>query len=248
VCPALGRDICSVCCGQKRLVEIQCPSDCAYLSVAKEHPPAIQVRRQQGDVTVLLQSMRDLNERQSQLFLMTAAFLVRHRPSGIHKLIDEDVAEASDHAQRRAQIVGDRVAEAVEIPDARLQLRGAPGHPALQVRVEPLELTDFESVVDFGKRLDAVITRTVPKVQKAVKWNSPFYGIEGQGWFLSFHVFTKYVKVSFFRGTSLRPLPPGHTEKSGEVRWIDIYESDKLDEAQMAKWVKQAAALPGWVP
>jgi hypothetical protein len=101
---------------------------------------------------------------------------------------------------------------------------------------------------DFGKRLDAVITRTVPKVQKAVKWNSPFYGIEGQGWFLSFHVFTKYVKVSFFRGTSLRPLPPGHTEKSREVRWIDIYESDKLDEAQMAKWVKQAAALPGWVP
>jgi hypothetical protein len=96
---------------------------------------------------------------------------------------------------------------------------------------------------DMGKRLDALIVHNAPNVRKAVKWNSPFYGIEGQGWFLSFHVFTHYVKVTFFRGTSLRPVPSGGTGK--DARWIDIHE-DALDEAQMANWVKQAAALPGW--
>ncbi len=78
---------------------------------------------------------------------------------------------------------------------------------------------------DLGKRLDALIVRNVPNVRKAVKWNSPFYGIEGQGWFLSFHVFTRYVKVTFFRGTSLRPVPPG-ASKHKDVRWIDIHEGD----------------------
>jgi hypothetical protein len=100
---------------------------------------------------------------------------------------------------------------------------------------------------DLGKRLDALIVRNVPNVRKAVKWNSPFYGIEGQGWFLSFHVFTHYVKVTFFRGTSLRPVPPG-ASKHKDVRYLDIREGDELDEAQMATWVKQAAALPGWIP
>ena len=98
---------------------------------------------------------------------------------------------------------------------------------------------------DLGKRLDALIVRHVPNVRKAVKWNSPFYGLEGQGWFVSFHVFTHYVKVTFFRGTSLRPVPPGGTGK--DARWLDLHEDD-LDLAQMATWVKQAAALPGWVP
>ena len=97
---------------------------------------------------------------------------------------------------------------------------------------------------DVGKRLDALITRTVPRVRKAVKWNSPFYGIERQGWFLSFHVFTRYVKLTFFRGTSLLPVPPGGTSK--EARWIDIHEDD-FDEAKIKAWVKQAAVLPGWL-
>ncbi len=101
---------------------------------------------------------------------------------------------------------------------------------------------------DLGKRLDAVVVRTVPNVRKAVKWNSLFYGIEGQDWFLSFRVLTHSVKVTFFRGTSLRPVPPGGTVRSKDVRWIDIREGDRLDESQMATWVKQAAALPGWVP
>jgi hypothetical protein len=100
---------------------------------------------------------------------------------------------------------------------------------------------------DVGKRLDTLIARNVPDVRKAVKWNSPFYGIEGQGWFLSFHVFTHYVKVTFFRGTSLRPVPAGGTVRSKDARWIDVREGE-LDEAQLADWVKQAAALPGWVP
>jgi hypothetical protein len=101
---------------------------------------------------------------------------------------------------------------------------------------------------DLGKRLDALIERAVPGVRKAVRWNSPFYGVEGKGWFLSFHVLTKYVKVTFFAGTSIKPIPPGGTEKSKDARWIDLYEDDTLDEKQMTSWVKQAAALPGWVP
>ncbi len=100
---------------------------------------------------------------------------------------------------------------------------------------------------DVGRRLDALIARTVPNVRKAVKWNSPFYGIGGQGWFLSFHIFTRHVKVAFFRGASLRPIPPG-ASKSKDTRYLDIREGDELDEAQIATWVKQAAALPGWVP
>jgi hypothetical protein len=104
---------------------------------------------------------------------------------------------------------------------------------------------------DVGRRLDALIMRNVPNVRKAVRWNSAFYGSprrQGQGWFLLFHVLTRYVKVTFFSGTSLRPVPPGGAPKSKDARWLDIYEGDQLDEAQMATWVKQAAALPGWVP
>ena len=98
---------------------------------------------------------------------------------------------------------------------------------------------------DLGRRLDALIEHTVPDVRKAVRWNSPFYGVEGQGWFLSYHCFSKYVKVTFFRGTSLRPVPPG-ASKHKEVRYLDIHEDDPLDETQLATWIRQAAALPGW--
>jgi hypothetical protein len=100
---------------------------------------------------------------------------------------------------------------------------------------------------DVGRRLDALIMRTVPDVGKAVKWNSPFYGIEGQGWFLGFHCLTKYIKVAFFRGTSLDPLPPG-TSRNTDTRYLDIYEGDTLDEEQFATWIRQAAGLPGWSP
>jgi hypothetical protein len=101
---------------------------------------------------------------------------------------------------------------------------------------------------NVGRRLDALIVRTVPGVRKAVKWNSPLYGVEGQGgengWFLGVHCFTNYVKVAFFRGTSLRPVPPGES-KSKDTGYLDIHEDDRLDEAQLAAWVKQASQLPG---
>ncbi|RUW65630.1 MULTISPECIES: DUF1801 domain-containing protein [unclassified Mesorhizobium] len=97
---------------------------------------------------------------------------------------------------------------------------------------------------DVGRRLDALIARAVPGVEKAVKWNSPLYGVEGQGWFLGVHCFAKYVKVAFFRGTSLSPLPPGES-RTKETRYLDIREDDQVDEAQVAEWVKQASRLPG---
>jgi hypothetical protein len=99
---------------------------------------------------------------------------------------------------------------------------------------------------ELGERLDALIVRAVPGVRKCVRWNSPFYGVEGRGWFLSFHVFKSFVKVTFFAGTALRPVPPGGTPKSKETRWMDIHEG-ALDEKQMVEWVKQAAHLPAWV-
>ncbi len=98
----------------------------------------------------------------------------------------------------------------------------------------------------IGRRIDALVVRAVPGVLKAVKWNSPFYGVEGQGWFLNFHCFTKYVKVAFFRGASLRPMPPGES-KDKNVRYLDIHEHDQLDEVQLTTWIRQAAALPGWM-
>lgn len=100
---------------------------------------------------------------------------------------------------------------------------------------------------EVGRRLDALVVRTVPGVRKAVKWNSPFYGLEGQGWFLSFHCFTKYVKVTFFRGASLRPLPTGES-KHEDVRHLDIREDDELDEQLVTSWIRQASQLPGWTP
>ena len=100
---------------------------------------------------------------------------------------------------------------------------------------------------DVARDLDALIVRTVPGVRKAVKWNSPFYGVERQGWFLNFHAFTKYLKIAFFRGSSLRPPPPGEA-KVKDVRYLDIHKDVPLDKAQLATWIRQAAALPGWVP
>jgi hypothetical protein len=100
---------------------------------------------------------------------------------------------------------------------------------------------------DVGRRLDALIVRTVPNVRKAVRWNSPFYGIAGQGWFLSVHCFTRHVKVAFFRGAALHPVPPGESRHE-ETRYLDIRQDDHLDETLVANWIRQAAELPGWSP
>jgi hypothetical protein len=98
-----------------------------------------------------------------------------------------------------------------------------------------------------GRRIDRLITDNVPNVLKAVKWNSPFYGMEGKGWFLNFHVFTRYIKIAFFRGASLTPVPPGES-KDRNVRYLDIHEGDPLDEHRLVRWIRQAAAMPGWIP
>jgi hypothetical protein len=119
------------------------------------------------------------------------------------------------------------------------QIAKADGDAPVQAYIDALP--DWKR--DVGRRLDALIVRSVPDVIKAVKWNSPMYGIEGQGWFLGMHAFKNYMKVNFFKGTSLTPVPPGGT--SEEARWINIGEDD-LDELQLAKWIKQAAAIPGW--
>lgn len=100
---------------------------------------------------------------------------------------------------------------------------------------------------DVGRLLDRIIVQAVPDVCKAVKWNSPLYGLEGRGWFLGFHCFAKYVKVSFFQGASLSPMPPG-TSKQKDVRYLDIHEGTPLDERLFATWVRQASELPGWTP
>ena len=99
---------------------------------------------------------------------------------------------------------------------------------------------------EVGRKIDSLVEQVVPDVKKAVKWNSPFYGVEGQGWFLSFHVFSRYVKLTFFYGTSLKPMPPGES-KHKTVRYLDVHEDDEIDEAQLKKWLKQAASIPGWL-
>ena len=97
---------------------------------------------------------------------------------------------------------------------------------------------------EVGRYLDALIERSVPHVRKAVRWNSPFYGIEGQGWFLSFHCFTRYIKVTFLNGGSLRPVPPV-TSKYEHVRYFHIHEGDEPDEGLLVSWLEQASGLPG---
>jgi hypothetical protein len=123
------------------------------------------------------------------------------------------------------------------------QIAKADGDAPVQAYIEAMP--GWKSEV--GRWLDGLIEQNVPGVKKAVKWNSPFYGIEGQGWFLNFHCFTKYVKVAFFRGSLLEPLPPGKS-KHEEVRYLDIHEDEKIDEELLASWIRQAADLPGWIP
>ena len=100
---------------------------------------------------------------------------------------------------------------------------------------------------DIGRRIDALIVHAVPTIVKAVKWNSPFYGMAGNGWFVSFHCFNKYVKVAFLFGRSLSPMPPGES-KDKNARYLDIHEDEKLDEAQFTSWIQQGSRGPGWIP
>lgn len=116
------------------------------------------------------------------------------------------------------------------------------GDAPVQAYIEALESWKR----DLARRVDALVEQTVPGVEKAVKWNSPLYGVPGQGWFLGIHTFTRYIKLTFFCGTSLRPVPPGGTPRSKDSRWIDLRENEPLDEAQLSSWFQQSAKLPGW--
>jgi hypothetical protein len=118
----------------------------------------------------------------------------------------------------------------------------AKGYGDEPVRAYIASMPDWKREV--GRRIDALVTRAVPHVRKAVKWNSPFYGVEDKSWFLSFHCFTEYVKVAFFRGASLKPVPPGESTQA-DVRYLDIREDDPIDEQQLLDWFKQASQLPG---
>ena len=118
----------------------------------------------------------------------------------------------------------------------------AKGYGEGQVRAYIAAMPGWKS--DIGRRLDALVEKTVPNVHKAVKWNSPFYGIEGEGWFLSYHCFDRYIKLTFFRGTSLDPVPPV-ASKTAETRYFHIHEDEAFDEAQLADWIRQASQLPG---
>jgi hypothetical protein len=122
------------------------------------------------------------------------------------------------------------------------QIAKGEGNAPVQAYIAAIPNAKRES----ARRLDALIEHTVPDVRKAVKWNSPFYGVEGHGWFLSFHVFTKYIKVAFFRGASLRPVPPIDS-KDPNTRYFHLQDGDELDAERLVNWIRQAAALPGWV-
>ncbi len=153
--------------------------------------------------------------------------------------MDEKASESSTEVAKKAVAKGSD-AKPVLLSGGNPQIAKADGDAPVQAYIAAMP--GWKS--DLGGRLDAVIAREVPNVRKAVRWNSPFYGIKGQGWFVSYHVFVQYVKVTFFRGASLEPVPPG-SGKDKDARWINIYEGE-LDEEQMAEWVRQAAGLPGW--
>ena len=140
--------------------------------------------------------------------------------------------EASDPAQSSGEVV--------LLSGGNPQIAKADGDEPVQAYIAAMPGWKSE----MGRRLDDLIVRTVPGVRKAVRWNSPWYGVEGEGWFVSYHVFTHYVKVTFLNGASLSPEPPG-SGKDPDARWVDIYE-DAFDEEQIEEWVRQSAAIPGW--
>lgn len=142
--------------------------------------------------------------------------------------------------RRSTQVTAEPGAGPVLLSGGNPQIAKADGDAPVQAYIAAMP--GWKSEV--GRRLDALIVNAAPEVRKAVRWNSPWYGIDGQGWFVSFHVFTRYIKVTFLNGAALQPVPPG-AGKDPDARWVDLYE-DKLDPVQMTDWFRQAAAIPGW--
>ena len=147
---------------------------------------------------------------------------------------------SSKPPKKPAKAAAKAVGKPVLLSGGNPQIAKADGDAPVQAYIAAMP--EWKS--DLGRRLDDLIEREVPNIRKAVRWNSPFYGVEGMGWFVSYHVFTRYVKVTFLNGASLNPVPPS-AGKDPDARWVDIYEGE-LDEEQMAEWVRQSAAMPGW--
>ncbi len=158
------------------------------------------------------------------------------------KTATKSAAKPATPRKTASKSVSSSVAEPVLLSGGNPQIAKGDGDAPVQAYINALPGWKR----DLGRRIDALVVQTVPAVRKAVKWNSPFYGIEGNGFFLSIHAFTKYIKVAFFRGTSLRPVPPGES-KGAETRYLDIHENDKFDEVQLGDWMKQASEMPGWI-
>ncbi|MCA9242344.1 MAG: DUF1801 domain-containing protein [Phycisphaerales bacterium] len=150
------------------------------------------------------------------------------------------VAKRAKAAKSATKPAARRAAKPKLLAGGNPQIAKADGDAPVQAYIAAIP--DWKG--DIARRLDALITTAVPDVRKAVKWNSPFYGVEGRGWFVGFHCYTRYIKVTFFNGAALRPPPPG-ASKTAEARHLDVYEGE-LDEARFADWVKQASRLPGW--
>ena len=142
--------------------------------------------------------------------------------------------------RRSTQVTAEPGAGPVLLSGGNPQIAKADGDAPVQAYIAAMP--GWKSEV--GRQLDALIVNAAPEVRKAVRWNSPWYGIDGQGWFVSFHVFARYIKVTFLNGAALQPVPPG-AGKDPDARWVDIYEG-KLDSEQMTDWFRQAAAIPGW--
>lgn len=145
--------------------------------------------------------------------------------------------------EKATQPKGGKASEPVLLSGGNPQIAKGDGDAPVQAYIAAMPGWKREA----GRNLDALIVRTVPDAHKAVKWNSPFYGVVGQGWFLSFHCFTRYIKVTFFRGSALQPVPPV-ASKDEDARYVHIHEHEAIDETQLSDWIRQAAALPGWVP
>ena len=151
------------------------------------------------------------------------------------------IAMANKTPRKRARSAETDRSEVNLLSGGNPQIAKADGDAPVQAYIAAMP--DWKS--DIGRRLDDLIVRTVPDVRKAVRWNSPFYGVDGQGWFLSYHVFTRYVKVTFLNGSSLDPLPPVES-KDSDTRYYHIYEDGAIDEDLVAIWIQQASAIPGW--
>lgn len=238
---------------ERSVGELEAELDLSQPSVSKH----LRVLREAGFVESRIEAQRRLYRLRPEPLMELDAWLVPFRRFWSRHVDALERHRGLDEGRRLAALER-RVREAVR-GRTMSSKRGKAGVTLLSGGNPEIAMADGDAPVkayiaaipgwkrEVARRVDALVVRTVPKVRKSVKWNSPFYGLEGQGYFLNFHCFTKYLKVAFFRGASLDPLPPGGSKVKG-TRYLDIHEDDALDEKLVTSWIKQASELPGWVP